>query len=97
MPTWTPWLGLALYFINLSLGLGLQLRLYNLHRARWVHHTLYFCVFVTAIASAARSPRWWVMTPTLICLTLLPRFKGGSRTHAVLTLTGLLGYILLLI
>jgi hypothetical protein len=97
MPVWIPWLGVSLYFINLCLGLGLQLRLYHLQRAKWVHHALYFCVFVAAIASTLSSLRWWAMLPTLICLAVLPRFKGGSRPHAALTLSGLLGYILILI
>jgi hypothetical protein len=96
MPAWMPWLGLGLYCTNLLLGAGLQLRLYNLHRAKWVHHALYFCVFVTAIASSLSSWRWWAMLPTLICLTLLPRFQGGSRWHMGLTLGGLMGYLLLL-
>ncbi len=93
MPIWTPWLGLGLYVANLLLGLGLQLRFYHLHRAKWVHHALYFCVFIGAIASAVSSSKWWMLTPTLLCLTLLPRFKGGSRLHAILTVTGFLGYI----
>jgi hypothetical protein len=96
MPFWMPWVGLGLYCANLLLGLGLQLRLYSLHRAKWVHHALYFCVFVAAIASSFSSWRWWAMLPTLVCLTLLPRFKGGSKWHMGLTLGGVLGYLLLL-
>lgn len=86
---------MGLYLANLALGLGLQLRLYHLYRAKWVHHALYFCVFVAAIASTIAKPSWW-MLPTFICLTMLPRFKGGSRTHMALTLSGFLGYVLLL-
>ena len=97
MPIWMPWLGMGFYAANLLLGLGLQLRLYRLHRAKWVHHALYFCVFVAAIASVFSSPRWWGLIPTLLCLTALPRFKGGSRIHATLTLTGFLGYLIVLI
>jgi hypothetical protein len=96
MPVWVPWLGLGVYCANLLLGAGLQLRLYHLHRAKWVHHALYFCVFVAAIASTLSSLRWWAMLPTLVCLTLLPRFKGGSRMHMGLTLAGLVGYGLVL-
>ncbi len=97
MPIWTPWLGMGLYLVNLGFGLGLQLRLYHLRRAKWLHHALYFCVFVSAIASALSSSRWWSLIPTLLCLAVLPRFKGGTRIHAVLTLTGLFGYVGLLI
>jgi hypothetical protein len=92
MPTWIPLLGAGLYCANVLFGAGLQLRLYHLHRARWVHHALYFCVFVAAIASAFSSPRWWAMIPTLLCLAVLPRFKGGSKLHMRLTLAGLPGY-----
>ena len=97
MPIWTAWLGMSLYLVNLLFGLGLQLRLYRLRRAKWVHHALYFFVFVAAIASAVSSPRWWALVPTLLCLAALPRFKGGSRIHAALTLIGFCGYLGLLI
>jgi protein-S-isoprenylcysteine O-methyltransferase Ste14 len=97
MPVWVPWLGLGLYCANVLLGAGLQLRLYNLHRAKWVHHALYFCVFVAAIASTFAGGRWWAMLPTLACLAVLPRFKGGSRWHMGLTLGGLVGYGLVLV
>jgi Ca2+/Na+ antiporter len=95
-----PWLGSSLYIANLLLGLSLQLRLINLHRARWVHHALYFCVFVAAGAATVAlfsSGRWWALLPTLACLAVLPRFKGGSRWHASLTLLGLLGYVVALV
>jgi Ca2+/Na+ antiporter len=97
---WMPWLGSSLYVANLLLGLSLQLRVINLHRARWVHHVLYFCVFVaTAAATVAlfSSGRWWALLPTLACLAVLPRFKGGSRPHAILTSLGLLGYVVALL
>jgi hypothetical protein len=97
MPDWIPKLGVGLYCANLLLGAGLQLRLYHIHRARWIHHALYFCVFVAAIASAFSSLRWWAMVPTLLCLTVLPRFKGGSKMHMSLTIAGLLGYALILL
>jgi hypothetical protein len=96
MPAWMPLLGVSLYTANLLLGAGLQLRLYHLHKTRWVHHALYFCVFVAAIASALSSSRWWGLLPTLVCLAVLPRFKGGSRMHMGLTLGGFLGYGLIL-
>lgn len=95
MPFWIPFLGIGLYCANLILGLGLQLRFFSLHKAKWVHHALYFLVFVAAIASAFSSKHGWAMLPTLACLAVLPRFKGGSRPHMGLTFAGLLGYGLL--
>ncbi len=97
---WLPVLGVTLYLSNLMLGLGLQLRLWRLDRAKWIHHLLYFLVFVSAAAVTyallRAGGRWWGLLPTLACLFALPRAKGGTRWHMLLTVTGLLGYVLAL-
>jgi hypothetical protein len=97
---WVPVLGVVLYLANLMLGAGLQWRWWHLHRARWVHHALYFLVFVSAIAAtfalSRLEGRWWALLPTLFCLFVLPKARGGSRRHLLLTTTGLLGYVLAL-
>ena len=97
---WLPALGFALYAANVALGAGLQLRLWSLHRAKWVHHALYFAVCVTALLAAyalyTLERRWWFSLVTLACLMYLPRARGGSRLHRSLTLTGLLAYVLAL-
>ncbi len=96
-----PVLGLGLYAANVALGLGLQWRLWSLHRAKWVHHALYFAVCVTALlagyALVILERRWWMLLVTVACLAWLPRARGGTRLHRSLTLTGLLAYVLALI
>jgi hypothetical protein len=98
---WLPVLGLGLYAANVALGVGLQLRLWSLHRATWVHHALYFAVCVTTLlagyALVTLERRWWGLLLTVTCLAILPRARGGSRLHRSLTLTGLLAYVLALI
>jgi hypothetical protein len=90
-----------LYLANLTLGFGLQRRWWHLHRARWVHHALYFLVFVSTAGATLTlwqlERRWWSLLPTLVCLFTLPRARGGSRRHMVLTLTGFLGYVFALV
>jgi hypothetical protein len=92
------WTAFALYVANLALGVSVQLRWVSTKRARWVHHVLYFAVFVGALAAATAllvvGGRWWAFLLTLTCLALLPRFKGGSRIHMALTFSGFLGYVL---
>jgi hypothetical protein len=96
LETLLPWTGLGLYIANLALGAGLQLRLFDLHNMRWVHHVLYFIVFVGAglaiIGLMIAGLKWWMLTLTVGALAVLPRYKGGSRPHAVLALLGLVGY-----
>ncbi len=96
-----PLVGGALYVSNLALGAGLQLRLWHLHRAKWVHHALYFLVCVgTALAAYAlysSGRRWWALIPTGACLALLPRARGGSGRHMALTLVGVLAYVVALV
>ena len=98
---WLPVLGLGLYAANVALGAGLQLRLWSLHRAKWVHHLFYFVVCVTTVlagyALLTLERRWWGLLVTLCCLAWLPRARGGTALHRTLTLTGLLAYVLAVI
>ena len=90
-----------MYLANLLLGVTVQFRLVSLHRMRWVHHALYFVVFVAALLALiglmiARS-KWWMLTLTIGALAVLPHYKGGTRPHMILALLGLIGYGLALI
>lgn len=91
-----PWTGLGLYVANVALGASVQARVVSTRRHRWVHHALYAAVFAGAVAAAlglaAGGRAWWALTPTLVALAALPRYRGGSRAHAALALTGLAGY-----
>ena len=98
---WLPLLGLGLYAANVALGAGLQLQWWSLHRAKWVHHALYFAVCVTTLGSGYAlfnlERRWWILLVTLGCLAYLPKARGGTGLHRSLTVTGLLAYVLALI
>lgn len=101
LETVLPITGLGLYLANLALGAAVQLRLVSLHKMRWVHHALYFVVFVGAVLAIiglmiARS-KWWMLTLTIGALAVLPRYKGGTRPHMILALLGLVGYGLALL
>jgi hypothetical protein len=101
LETLLPFTGLGLYLANLALGVTVQFKLVSLHRMRWVHHALYFVVFVGAILAIvglmiARS-KWWMLTLTIGALAVLPRYKGGTRPHMVLAVLGLVGYGLALL
>jgi hypothetical protein len=91
------WAAFALYLANLALGVSVQLRWVSTKRARWLHHALYFAVFVGAIAAAvalfAVGGRWWGFLLTLAALAVLPSFRGGTRIHMALTIGGFLGYL----
>ena len=96
-----PITGLGLYLANLALGVAVQLRYVSLHRMRWVHHALYFVVFVGAVLAIVglmiAGSKWWMLTLTIGALAVLPRYKGGTRPHMVLALLGLVGYGLALL
>ena len=74
------------YLANVALGTAVQTRLVDTSRHRWTHHVLYIVtstLTVTAIlgAFAQRSPRGWVLVPSLLPLALLPRV--GHAAHAL--------------
>ncbi len=101
LETLLPLTGLGLYLANLALGVAVHLRFVNLHKMRWVHHALYFVVFVGAILAIVglmiTRSKWWMLTLTIGALAVLPRYKGGTRPHMILALLGLVGYGLALL
>jgi hypothetical protein len=73
------------YLANVALGTAVQSRLVDTSRHRWTHHALYIVtstLTVTAIVGsfAQRSPRGWILVPSLLPLALLPRV--GHAAHA---------------
>jgi hypothetical protein len=101
LETVLPITGLGLYLANLILGVTVQFRIVSLHKMRWVHHALYFVVFVGAVLAIVglmiSGSKWWMLTLTLGALAVLPRYKGGTRPHMILALLGLVGYGLALL
>lgn len=94
------WLGLGLYIANLILGVGVQFRLVSTRRFKWVHHALYALVFVGALVATLglilTGSRWWPLALTLGALSVLPRYRGGSRPHMLLAALGFIGYVIAL-
>ena len=73
------------YLANVALGTAVQTRLVDTSRHRWTHHALYIVTSTLTGAAilgsfARRSPRGWVLVPTLLPLALLPRV--GHAAHA---------------
>jgi hypothetical protein len=101
LETLLPFTGLGLYLANLALGVIVQFKVISLHKMRWVHHALYFVVFVGAVLAIVglmiAKSKWWMLTLTVGALAVLPRYKGGTRPHMILALLGLMGYGLALL
>lgn len=72
------------YLANVALGTAVQTRLVDTSRHRWTHHALYIVTSTATLvaiagAFAQRSPRGWVLAPTLLPLALLPRVGHGAH------------------
>jgi hypothetical protein len=86
-----------LYGANLVLGFGLQKRWFKL-RYPIIHHLLYLVIFVLTGGIVAlelvRGKIPWMLFPSLVLLTFLPRSKGGKANHYLNTLGIGVGYFL---
>ncbi|WP_261664140.1 hypothetical protein [Deinococcus sp. Marseille-Q6407] len=80
----------------LTLGLGLQLRLWQTAR-RW-HHLLFFAVVTGVLLSgglAWRAGRTWLwLLPALGLLLLMPRTRPGRGDHWRLALVSAAAFVL---
>lgn len=87
----------ALFLANFALGVLVQLRIVDTKPFRWLHHALFFAVFVSAgLAVAAGLWRGaayaWVLLPVLALYVVLPRIRAGTAGHAALAGTALIFY-----
>lgn len=78
-----------LFLLNFALGLLVQLRIVDTKPFRWLHHALFFAVFVSAAAAALAGfvlsePYRWPLLPVLALFTVLPYVRAGTPGHAVL-------------
>jgi hypothetical protein len=76
-----------------------QLRLVDTKPFRWLHHALFFAVFVSAILAvvwgfAHGLPYRWPLLPVLALFAVLPYVKAGTRGHAALACGALALYAL---
>lgn len=83
------YLASILFGINFALGVLVQLGVVDTKPFRWLHHALFFAVFVSAAAAVAagfwqEAPYRWALLPVLLLYTLLPRVRAGTAGHAAL-------------
>jgi hypothetical protein len=64
---------------------------------RWLHHALFFAVFIFAVAAAltgflAGAPYRWALLPVLVLFAVLPYCRAGTLGHAALACGALIFY-----
>ena len=87
----------ALFVANFALGVLVQLRVVDTKPFRWLHHALFFAVFVSAAVAVAAgfwqgAPYRWALLPVLAIYAVLPRVRAGTPGHAALATGALLLY-----
>ena len=87
----------SLFLLNFALGLLVQFRIVDTKPFRWIHHALFFVVFVSAAAAAlvgflSGAPYRWALLPVLALFVVLPRVRAGTVGHAALACGALVFY-----
>ena len=93
----TFYLAAVLFLANFALGLLVQFRVVDTKPFRWLHHALFFAVFVTAVVAVAvgflwGAAYWTTLIPALALFAVLPYVRAGTRGHAALACAALLFY-----
>lgn len=91
------YLAALLFLANFALGLLVQFRLVDTTPFRWLHHALFFAVFVSAVAAVAvgfvqGASYRWALLPALGLFVILPYVRAGTRGHAALACGALVFY-----
>ena len=78
-----------LFAANFALGVLVQFRIVDTKPYRWLHHALFFAVFVSAALAVAAgfwqgAPFRWALLPVLALFYFLPRVRAGTAGHAAL-------------
>ena len=78
-----------LFAANFALGVLVQFRLVDTKPFRWLHHALFFAVYVSAALAVAAgfwqgAPYRWALLPALALFFFLPRVRAGTPGHAAL-------------
>ncbi len=86
-----------LFLLNFTLGLLVQFRIVDTKPFRWLHHALFFAVFVSAAAAALAgflsvAPYRWALLPALALFVVLPYVRAGTPGHAALACAALVFY-----
>jgi hypothetical protein len=87
----------TLFLLNFTLGLLVQFRVVDTKPFRWLHHALFFVVFVSATAGTlagflSGAPYRWFLLPVLILFVILPYVRAGTPGHAALACGALFFY-----
>ena len=91
------YVAMALFLANFVLGVLVQLRVVDTKPFRWIHHALFFAVFVSAaiaVAAGLWQGAWygWILIPVLVLFFVLPRVRAGTVGHAMLASVALIFY-----
>ena len=74
---------------NFALGVLVQFRIVDTKPFRWLHHALFFAVYLSAALAVAagfwqEAPYRWALLPVLVLFFFLPRIRAGTAGHAAL-------------
>lgn len=86
-----------LFLANFVLGLLVQFGLVDTKPFRWLHHALFFAVFLSAALAVGfgfwqGAPYRWTLLPVLLLFLILPRVRAGTPGHAALASVALIFY-----
>jgi hypothetical protein len=90
-------IAVVLFLLNFALGLLVQFHLVDTKPFRWLHHALFFAVFVSAAAAAlagflSGAPYRWPLVPAIFLFVVLPYVRAGTPGHAALACSALVFY-----
>ena len=86
-----------LFAATFALGVLVQFGIADTKPFRWLHHALFFAVFVSAALAVAAgfwqgAPYRWALLPVLVLFYFLPRVRAGTAGHAALALSAMVFY-----
>lgn len=86
-----------MFLANFALGLLVQFGVVNTKPFRWLHHALFFAVFLSTFLAVAAgfwqgTPYRWALLPVLAVYVVLPRVRAGTAGHAALACGALAFY-----
>lgn len=87
----------TLFLANFALGILVQFGVVDTKPFRWLHHVLFFAVFLSAALAVAYgfwqgTPYRWTLLPVLLLFLVLPRVRAGTPGHAALASVALIFY-----
>lgn len=87
----------TLFLANFALGILVQFGVVDTKPFRWLHHALFFAVFLSAAMAVVfgfwqGAPYRWVLLPVLLLFLVLPQVRAGTPGHAALASVALIFY-----